>query len=113
MSQQRLLAVLLLAVAPLAGCQSAMSVEEAKKVTTSFSGSSLMAPQRETGDILGILGEQKPGDGSASAAADAKLNEPVPETQDPATLARFFYNRGLAARRAGRMRQLYDALRAV
>jgi hypothetical protein len=46
-----LFAGMILAIMPLSACQRAMSVEEAKKVTTSFSGSSLMAPRRETGDI--------------------------------------------------------------
>jgi CHAT domain-containing protein len=111
MSQHRLIAVLLLVAAPLAGCQSAMSVEEAKKVTASFSGSSLMAPPRESGDILGILDEKTAGDRAPSAAAETALNEPVPETKDPATLARFFYERGRAARRADHLRQAVEDLR--
>jgi CHAT domain-containing protein len=106
-----LFAGMILAIVPLPACQRAMSVEEAKKVTTSFSGSSLMAPPRESADILGILDERKTEKAPGLAAAEAKVSQPVPESRDPAALATFFYERGVAARRVGRPQQAVGDLR--
>ena len=94
----------------LSGCQSAMSVEEAKQVTAQFAGGSFVPPPRTINDITAILDQQKLGDPEAAARARAQADQPPPPTTNAATLAEFYYQRGLAAREIGRARQELDDL---
>jgi CHAT domain-containing protein len=79
-----------------------MSVEEAKKVSASFTGTAFVPPPRTTGDITALLTQQIRNDPQAGDLALAKLSEPVPETSDPRILAKFFYDRGVIAFDIGR-----------
>ncbi|MFQ5960261.1 MAG: CHAT domain-containing protein [Candidatus Methylomirabilales bacterium] len=94
----------------LSACQSTMSVEEAKKVTASFSGTSFVPPPRTINDITAILNQQKLADPEAATKARARADQPPPNTSNPATLADFYYQRGLAAREIGRAKQDIDDL---
>lgn len=87
-----------------------MSIEEAKQVAASFSGASFVPPPRTINDITAILDQQKRADPAAAAEAQAKANQPPPDTTDPDTLAKFYWDRGLAAREIGRARQEIDDL---
>lgn len=106
--RNRLLPLLVLGLA-LAACQTTMSVEEAKKVTAEFAGTAFVPPPRTIEDITAILDQQKP-DPAAVEAARARADQPAPDTSDPSTLARFHFERGLAAREIGRARQEIDDL---
>jgi CHAT domain-containing protein len=84
-------------------CQSVMSVEEAKEVTTSFGGTLFVPPPRTITDITAILDTQEraaPIAGSQFRAAQAP-----PATRDPVTLWRFYWDRARAARSIGRIQQ--------
>ena len=96
-----LLALVLSLLAP--ACQSAMSIEEAKKVTTSFGGTSFVPPPRTINDITSILDQQKRT--APEGVAREKADELPPSTTDRATLAAFYFKRGLAAREIGRTKQ--------
>lgn len=100
-------AVLLVFVSLLliAACRSTMSLEEAKKVTAEFAGNAFVPPPRSIHDITAILDEQKLDNPEAAAHARARADQPPPKAADPATLAEFYYQRGLAAREIGRTRQ--------
>ena len=87
------------------GCQSTMSVEEAKKVTASFQGGAFVPPPRTITDITAILDQQKRDDPQGVAKARALADEKPPQTTNAATLAEFYFKRGLAARDIGRTRQ--------
>ena len=107
----RLVPGLLLAIAPLlAACQATMSLEEAKQVTASFAGSSFVPPPRTINDITAILDQQKLADPEAAAKARALADQPLPKTTDPAILADFYFQRGMAAREIGRAKQEIDDL---
>jgi CHAT domain-containing protein len=85
------------------GCQTTMSLEEAKTVTARFAKAPLVAPPRTINDITAILDQQErtePGD-ALRAQADAA----PPDTADASVLASFYHQRGLAARGIGRSRQ--------
>src|SRR5262249_6712046 len=80
------LALVLSLLAP--ACQSAMSIEEAKKVTTSFGGTSFVPPPRTINDITSILDQQKRT--APEGVAREKADELPPSTIDRATLAAFY-----------------------
>ncbi len=84
-------------------CQSAMSIEEAKKVTATFSGASFVPPPRTINDVTAILDQQKRSDPEASARRQA--DKAPPNTTDRATLAEFYFKRGRAAEEIGRAKQ--------
>jgi CHAT domain-containing protein len=77
-------------------CQSAMSIEEAKKVTAAFSGASFVPPPRTITDIEAMLDQQ------ARATPEVALRDRAdaqpPNTTDRTALARFYFNRGRANR---------------
>lgn len=87
------------------GCQSssppALSIEEAKQITSTFAGKPFVAPPRTIADITAILDQYQP-DPTLAAKALALADQPVPSTTDAGTLAKFYYERGLAAERIGR-----------
>src|SRR6266571_8235243 len=87
------------------GCQSTMSVEEARKVTASFQGGAFVPPPRTISDITAILDQQKRDDPDGVARSKALADRKPPETTNAATLAEFYYQRGLAARDVGRTKQ--------
>src|ERR1700737_4344948 len=72
-------------------CQSTMSVEEAKKVTTSFRGTSFAPPPRTIGDITAILDQQKPDNRPETIRRLELANAPLPTASDPAALADFYF----------------------
>ena len=108
----RLSAVLLSAVL-LAGCQSTLSLEEAKKVTASFEGKGFVAPPRTIKDITAILDKQTVADPEESDRLVAKADEKPPAAGDAETLARFYYARGKTADVIGRQRQQVEDLRTA
>ena len=99
----------------LPACQTAgpqpMSIEEAKQVTASFSGTPFVPPPRTIHDITAILDQQKLADPEAAARARAKADEKPPDTTSAAALANFYSARGLAARDIGRGRQEIEDLK--
>ncbi|HET7876760.1 MAG TPA: tetratricopeptide repeat protein, partial [Methylomirabilota bacterium] len=104
------LPLLLWTVSGAIGCQRAMSVEEAKKVTAEFTGASFVPPPRTINDITAILDQQQRANPEALARAQERADTAPPQTEDPVALARFYYRRGLAARRDGRARQAIEDL---
>lgn len=105
MDARRLVVGLVTLFVPLvSACQTTMSIEEAKKVTAEFAGGSFVPPPRTIEDITVILDRQKP-DPAAVEAARARADQAPPETSDQDTLARFYFERGLAAREIGRAKQ--------
>ncbi|MBI3637862.1 MAG: tetratricopeptide repeat protein, partial [Candidatus Rokubacteria bacterium] len=91
------------------GCQT-MSVEEAKKVTTSFQGTAFVPPPRTITDIVKVLEHTKP-DEKVIAEARAKADAKPPATNEPGQLADFYYTRARAAQELGRTRQELDDFR--
>ncbi len=92
------------------GCQSTMSVEEAKRVAASFSGAAFVPPPRTITDITAILDQEKRDRPERAVEARGIVDEAPPATTDPAILAGFYLQRGRAAREIGRGRQEIDDL---
>ena len=91
-----------------------MSLEEAKHVSVSVTAPSPSPPPRRVGDILAVLGPEAPDDSVETAVLRSGADEAPPETEDPGTLARFFFQRGLKARDLSRYVQwLEDHRRAL
>jgi len=67
-----------------AGCQSTMSVEEARKVTASFQGGAFVPPPRTISDITAILDQQKRDDPDGVAWSKALADRKPPETTNAA-----------------------------
>jgi CHAT domain-containing protein/tetratricopeptide (TPR) repeat protein len=84
------------------GCQSVMSIEEAKRVTASFRASSA-PPPRTISDILALLDRQERADPEAATRARARADKPLPA--DTRQLATFYYERAQAAGEIGRTKQ--------
>src|SRR5437762_3288377 len=109
-----LLALLLVLV--VSGCQtarpiqSAMPVDEARRVAASFSGSAFVPPPRTIDDITAILDQQPRANPAAAERARARADAAPPSTDDELTLRGFYYRRGLAASNIGRMQQAIDDL---
>ncbi len=97
-----------------AGCQSAMSIEEARRVTAEFAGRTFVPPPRTVGDILATLEQHRRAETAAVTRARALVDQPPPSAGDRDALAEFYYQRGLAARELGRFSQeLEDLSRAA
>ncbi len=105
-----LLALALSSVPALAGCQTAMSVEEAKRVTAAFAGAAFVPPPRTISDITAILDQQQRTDVGAADEARERADQAPPAAADPQVLRQFYFRRGLAAREIGRTRQEIDDL---
>jgi CHAT domain-containing protein/tetratricopeptide (TPR) repeat protein len=103
--------LLLAGLLPLAGCQQAMSVEEAKKVTAEFADTGFVPPPRTVEDITAILDQQKRTDPTIAERALARADESPPAAADPVALSRFYYQRALSARAIGRSKQEIEDLR--
>ena len=108
----RLSAVLLSAVL-LAGCQTTLSLEEAKQVTATFEGKGFVPPPRTITDITAILDEQAIADPLESARQVAQADEKPPAAGDAEALARFYRARGKAADAIGRQQQRVEDLRTA
>lgn len=92
----------------LPACQSTMSLEEAKQVTTSFSGTAFVPPPRTIRDVTAILDQQKHADPAAAARTRARAEQEPPKTADQAALAKFYFERGRAAGEIGLTRRALD-----
>lgn len=106
----RACSLIAIAVALLAGgCAPAMSVEEARKVTASFTSGAFVPPPRTIHDITALL---RPGVEAEGILYHLRLQADYspPFPSDPETLANFYLKRGWAARRVGRIRQALDDL---
>ena len=82
------------------GCRT-MSLEEARKITASFSGNVLVPPPRSADDIVALV------EGSTQLSAGIRQTLQTSDEAPPGTLAgrelgRFYLQRGWAARRLGR-----------
>src|SRR5437867_4245206 len=80
------------------GCHtSAMSVEEAIKVTATFSGSSFTPPPRTLHDVTQLLEQEAQPDEVRVAELRTKADMQPPATTQRSDLAEFYYRRSLAA----------------
>jgi CHAT domain-containing protein len=110
--------LLVVTVVLISACQAdgppALSLEEAKQVTTSFAGRTFVPPPRTINDITTILDQQKQADPEAAARAYAKANAEPPPGIKGAALTRFLWKRGLAAGMIGYVeRQISDLTEAI
>ncbi|HET8579132.1 MAG TPA: CHAT domain-containing protein [Methylomirabilota bacterium] len=102
----------LAAVLLLAGCQSAVPVEEAKKIAPEFAApAGFVPPPRTVEDITAILDQQKRADPTVAERARARADETPPAGADPVQLSRFYFQRALSARAIGRSTQEIEDLR--
>jgi CHAT domain-containing protein len=92
-------------------CAGKMSVEEARQVTVSMSGKSLVAPPRRIDDILTAIDQSGRYDPARGEKIRAVINKPRPKTDNVATLSRYYHNRGVAAMEIGRQSQALTDLR--
>jgi CHAT domain-containing protein/Flp pilus assembly protein TadD len=92
-------------------CAGEMSVEEARQVTVSMSGKSLVAPPRRIDDILSAINESGQYDPARGEKFRAVIDKPRPQTDNDATLAGYYHNRGNAAIQIGRYNQALADLR--
>tara|TARA_Y100000294_G_scaffold50003_1_gene47126 strand:+ start:1183 stop:4392 length:3210 start_codon:yes stop_codon:yes gene_type:complete len=96
----------------LSACQDqkpTVSLQEAKKITAKFSGSSFTPPPRTIKDITAILDKEKRADPAAAAKARAEANKEPPAGATKDKLASFYWQRGQAAGKIGDVRrQLAD-----
>jgi CHAT domain-containing protein/Flp pilus assembly protein TadD len=92
-------------------CGGKMSVEEARQVTVSISGKSLVAPPRRIDDILTAINQSGQYDPARGEKFRAVIDRPRPQTDDDATLARYYHSRGDAAMQIGRQDQALADLR--
>jgi CHAT domain-containing protein len=107
---------MVIALLLITGCQSTMSIDEAKRVTATFSGTSFVPPPRTISDVTTILAQPPSidrvylGSGMPLPRARVFVDEAPPATSDSYGLARFFYRRGMASRQTGRAKQEKDDL---
>src|SRR5262249_39886501 len=91
-----------------AGCQSALSGEEAsKQVPAAFADTPVTPRPRTVTDIIGLLDRRQPDD---SESAVRRLAEEAPPGARLEDLADFYLERGQAAGRLGRAKQEIDDL---
>lgn len=86
------------------------AIEEAKQVTAGFTATPWAPPPRTIGDVAAILDQQKLADPEGVAGARARADQRPRDTGEADVLARFYYQRGLAAGQLGRARQEIDDL---
>jgi len=91
-------------------CAGKMSVEEARQVTVSMSGKSLVAPPRRIDDILTALDQSGQYDPAIGKRIKAKLYKYRPSGNN-VELAKYYHNRGDAAMQLGRHSQALAELR--
>ena len=90
-----------------------VSLEDARKITSSEEAQSLALPPRTIADITAVLDREKP-DPAKVAAARAVADKAPPAGLDGAAAARFYFDRGTSAGELGRSAQeLADYRKAV
>ena len=90
-----------------------VSLEDARKITSSDEGQALALPPRTIADITAILDRAKP-DPAKVAAARAVADKAAPAGLEGADAARFYFDRGTSAGELGRSAQeLADYRKAV
>jgi CHAT domain-containing protein len=90
-----------------------MSLKEAKQVTVSMSEKSFVPPPRRVNDILAILDQPGQFNPEITAKIKARADAAPPDTDNPATLAQFYGERGKNAREMGRFKQELEDLRTA
>jgi CHAT domain-containing protein len=106
------LLVLFLSLLP-ACVEKKMSLKDAKQVTVSMSEKSFVPPPRRIDDILAILDQPGQFAPEITAKIKAKADASPPDTNNPATLAQFYGERGKNAREMGRFKQELEDLRTA
>ena len=95
-----------------AACQTDfVSLDEAKRITATFEGSSFTPPPRTINDITAILDGQKLADPKVAQKARAKASQQPPADAGLLYLVNFYWQRGLAAGRIGNLKQQLADLR--
>ncbi|HUI17885.1 MAG TPA: tetratricopeptide repeat protein, partial [Alphaproteobacteria bacterium] len=90
-----------------------VSLEDARKITSSEEGQALALPPRTISDITAVLDREKP-DPAKVAAARAVADKAPPAGLDGAAAAHFYFDRGTSAGDLGRSAQeLADYRKAV
>ena len=88
-------------------------MEEARRITASFEGTSFTPPPKTINDVIALLDQQKPADPEAVAKARETATREPPLGAKGDDLARFFWRRGTAAGRTGDVRrQIADLKKA-
>jgi CHAT domain-containing protein/tetratricopeptide (TPR) repeat protein len=118
-----ILTLILLAIWSVLGCRTSAPLPEAARATGNTdkvgegraptltgSGTSFVPPPRAISDITAILDQQKREKPEIEAEARRRADQPPPDSQDPAVLAAFYFERAGAARKVGRSRQAIDDL---
>ncbi len=85
-----------------AGGPPALSLEQAKQVTTTFKDTSFTPPPRTITGITDILNQQEVTNRERVESLLSIANAPVPETTDAAVLAKHFLAKGTANKNLGR-----------
>ena len=83
------------------GARPVVSIADAKQIAAEFEGASFVPPPRTISDITAILDEQKPADPTKAAKAQAAATKEPPRGAGGISLARFYWERGLAAEKIG------------
>lgn len=83
------------------GARPVVSIADAKQIAAEFEGASFVPPPRTISDITAILDEQKPADPTKAAKAQAAATKEPPRGDGGISLARFYWERGLAAEKIG------------
>ncbi|MFC1821521.1 CHAT domain-containing protein [Thermodesulfobacteriota bacterium] len=87
-----------------------MSLKEAKEVTASFNHSNFIPPPRRINDITDILSQEKQ-DQQAVKRLVAKAEATPPEGAGKEALREFYFERGMAAKKLGRLTQSIEDFR--
>ncbi len=93
------------------GAPPELSLESAKKVTTTFKDTSFTPPPRTIDDITAILDQQKQAKTGATETREIRADATPPEGGDATALLRFYFRRGESARQLGRSGQALKDLR--
>ena len=89
----------------LGACQTTVSVDEAKQISTDFSKGAFIAPPRTITDITAILDQQKTTEAGKTEKHRERLAKAAPSTNDPSKLARYFWNKGVSEAKLGKSDQ--------
>jgi len=92
-------------------CAGKMSLEEARQVTVSMGDKSLTAPPRRIDDILSVLDQSAQDDPAGGKKLREEIDNPPPQTENPAQLAAHYHRRGDALVQLGRHSQALTDLR--
>ena len=92
-------------------CATAMSLEEAKKVTTVTSEKSFVPPPRRTNDINYLLNKKGVFKSNITASYIIEADKLPPSVADDESLKEFYEKRGTAAYQLGRSKQALEDMR--